>query len=477
MKMNKILVKSEFSKNIITLMGGAIIAHVISFIALPILARIYNPNFFGMFALYMSIATIISAVATGRYEFAIILPEDDESAINVLAISIGVVFLITVLAFTVMFVFNRQISNLLSNYNSLKWFYFMPITILLTGLYQSFYYWLNRKKEYKKLAVSRLLQSVVTVIINIGFGFFIYGVAGLIFGNIIGYAAVAGFLAWQVWKKEINKKNIISLKKIKFLLIKYINYPLKSSISAFTNASSHQIEYILFSINYDLFSTGCYYFVHRMVSISKILLSSAIWQVFIGEHSRKTIKQIFLVVDFHQNKILRLTTLLFFSSLFVTPKIFIFMFGNKWSSAAIYLYPMILAAHINLIVASYSIFLIINRPDAEMIYNLALLIMKIIAIVLSHHIFNNILFSVVAISIVQGGMFLLLGSWNYKQLGKTYLYFPYLYCKNIVMILPYIAVLFLITYLTDNFLLLFLGFIILNTIHLIKEREILSKTA
>ena len=476
-KIGRIMIKSEFSKNTVTLMGSAIIAHAIYFIAMPVLARVYNPSFFGTFALYVSITTIVSAVAMGRYEFAIMLPDDDDSAINMLTICIIVVFLVSISIFAVLLVFGRQISDLLRDNELLKWLYLMPVTILLTGLYQSFYYWLNRKKDYKKLAVSKLLQSMVTVVVNIGLGYFVYGIAGLIFGNIIGYAAVALFLGWKVYRKEMSKQNVVSLAKIKSLSMQYINYPLKSSIGAFTNAASYQVEYILFSINYDLFSTGCYYFAHKMVSVPKIMLSGAIWQVFAGGHSRKTTEEIFSAVDFYQNKMLRLTTLLFFSSLFIAPNIFLYMFGDKWSSAAIYLYPMIVAAHINLIVASYSLFLIIDRPDAEMIYNLALLILKVLAIVLTCRFLNNVLYSVIAISIVQGVMFLLLGSWNYKQLGKTYLYFPRLYCKNIAMILPYMAALFLITSLTKNFVILLLCFIIINLLHLRNAREVFSKSA
>ena len=77
--------KSEFSRNVLTLMTGTTIAQAIPIAISPILTRIYTPEDFGMFALYMSIASILSVVATGWYELAIMLLKKDEDTVNILA--------------------------------------------------------------------------------------------------------------------------------------------------------------------------------------------------------------------------------------------------------------------------------------------------------------------------------------------------------------------------------------------------------
>ena len=75
---NKLKPKSDFSRNVLTLMTGTTIAQAIPIAISPILTRIYTPEDFGVFALYMSIVSIISVVATGGYEMALMLPQDDE---------------------------------------------------------------------------------------------------------------------------------------------------------------------------------------------------------------------------------------------------------------------------------------------------------------------------------------------------------------------------------------------------------------
>ena len=72
---NNPIVKSEFLKNVFTLLSGATIAQIITLIAIPILTRIYTPEDFGYIAIYLSIANIVAAISTGRYELSIMLPE------------------------------------------------------------------------------------------------------------------------------------------------------------------------------------------------------------------------------------------------------------------------------------------------------------------------------------------------------------------------------------------------------------------
>ena len=67
--------KSDFLKNVFTLLSGATVAQIITLISIPILTRIYTPEDFGYIAIYLSIANIVAAFSTGRYELAIMLPK------------------------------------------------------------------------------------------------------------------------------------------------------------------------------------------------------------------------------------------------------------------------------------------------------------------------------------------------------------------------------------------------------------------
>ena len=69
--------KSEFNRNILTLMTGTTIAQAIPIAISPILTRIYTPEDFGIFAIFLAITLIIGSIANGRYELAIMIPKKD----------------------------------------------------------------------------------------------------------------------------------------------------------------------------------------------------------------------------------------------------------------------------------------------------------------------------------------------------------------------------------------------------------------
>ena len=141
--------KSEFTRNVLTLMTGTTIAQAIPIAISPILTRIYTPEDFGIFALYISIASILSLIATGRYELAIMLPTKDKDAVNIVALSLFISFFVSFIALLIVSIFNTQITSLLGNPDISSWLYFIPLTVLFTGIYQSFNYWSNRKKSIK----------------------------------------------------------------------------------------------------------------------------------------------------------------------------------------------------------------------------------------------------------------------------------------------------------------------------------------
>lgn len=162
--------KSEFGRNVLTLMTGTTIAQAIPIAISPILTRIYTPEDFGVFALYISISTIFAVIVTGRYELAIMLPKKNKDAVLLVQLSIMITLFIAITTLIIVIFFNVEITQLLGNPSISKWLYFIPLSICLTGFYQSLHYWNNRKKKYNNLVLSRISKSAITSGIQVGGG-------------------------------------------------------------------------------------------------------------------------------------------------------------------------------------------------------------------------------------------------------------------------------------------------------------------
>ena len=108
--------ENDFAKNIVTLLTGTTAAQIIPFALSPILTRLYSPDDFGVLALFFSICSILSVVAAGRYELSIVIPEKDEEAANIVALSIFVSVIFALFLQIVFAVFNSGIALLLGNW-------------------------------------------------------------------------------------------------------------------------------------------------------------------------------------------------------------------------------------------------------------------------------------------------------------------------------------------------------------------------
>ena len=76
-------------------MTGTTIAQAIPIAISPILTRMYSPESFGVLAIFISVATVISVIANLRYQLAIVQPKKDEDAAAIVILSMIIAAIIS----------------------------------------------------------------------------------------------------------------------------------------------------------------------------------------------------------------------------------------------------------------------------------------------------------------------------------------------------------------------------------------------
>jgi O-antigen/teichoic acid export membrane protein len=385
--LTKLKPKSEFAKNVLTLMTGTTIAQAIPIAISPILTRIYTPEDFGVFALYMSLASIISVVATGRYELAIMLPKKDDDAINIVALSTLISFFVSLLSLIIVFVFNTQITNLLGNPEIANWLYFIPISVLLTGIYQSVNYWSNRKKHYKRLATSRVVQGTTTATINLSMGFGGFGSSGLILGSITGQGFATAILTKVIWNEDKNKFKNIKQLKIIALAKRYIKFPKFDIPASLSNILAQQITHILFNILFNSTIAGYYYFTQRILGLPITFIASAISDVF-RQSATVEYQKYGNAKEIYISTFKKLFYFSFFPSLllyFFAIDIFSFVFGSEWKIAGEYTQILTPMLFLRFVSNPLSLMFFIGEKQQLNLYSqLILLVLILISFILSN---------------------------------------------------------------------------------------------
>lgn len=400
--MKRYFAKSEFSRNVVTLLTGTIVAQALPIAIAPILTRIYTPADFGVFALYMAIATIASVFATGRYELAVMLPENEEDAVNLVALSIFITLTLAFLSLLSILIFNQQIVKILGNPKIDNWIYFIPLAVLLTGIYQTLYYWNNRNKKYRLLAISRVAQNGTISITQTLLGYITY-MGGLILGDNIGKIFATSILAKLTWNADKEKLKFITKYKIISLAKKYRKFPIYDAMASLANILSYQVQNLLFPIFYGITSSGNYFLVFRVLQAPLSLISSTVVDVYKQKLASKNVTD----TEF---KILYKKMFLFCFLLGIVPfailtysavDLFIFVFGKEWKEAGEYASILAPMFFIRFIANPLSYFIYIkDKQEFNIIAHSLLLVFSLLAFYFSNSAFDMVMIISVSFSLI-----------------------------------------------------------------------------
>ncbi len=337
---NARLPADSFARNVVTLMTGTTFAQALLILVAPILTRLYSPDDFGVFALYTSILGIIAVVACWRYELAIVLPEKDEDAANLLVLSICICFGMALFTLVLVALFREPVATLLNAPELAPWLWFMPLSLLAAGLFAAFNYWSTRQKQFKRLAARTITQSIVTATAQIGTGVVhpTVSAGGLIGGSIVGQLTATGRLAWQIAKDEGQqiRNSITKLNTIQ-MSIRYKDFPIYSSWSGLLNSASTMLPALLLGYFFTPAVVGFYALGHRVLAMPMGVVGGSIAQVFFprATEARRTGNLDRLSLDMF-NRLLAIGFVPFLLITIVAPDLFALVFGAGWWVAGEY---------------------------------------------------------------------------------------------------------------------------------------------
>lgn len=267
--------KNEYAKNSTILMTGTVISMILKAITAIVLSNYLGDALLGVSGIYTASYSILLIVATGRYELSIMLPKDDNDGFMLMILSSGLSFVFSALMMILLSIFSAIFSF------SLGWIWFLPITLAVLGTYFSINYWLNRKKQYKKLAVNRILQGIL----YFGFCFLFYFIEftkeySLILGYIFSQATVLIILIIYAIC-DYKKYNIkVKFSRIKELAIKNIDFPRISVASGVVNNLATRLPVFLLQYFCGIKVVGQYTLMEQVFAAPIAIISESIRDVF-----------------------------------------------------------------------------------------------------------------------------------------------------------------------------------------------------
>lgn len=376
-RIQKLLPKKRFARNVSVLAGGTAASQAIVVLASPLLTRLYTPDDFGLLAVYSGLLGILSVVASLRYQLAIPLPNSDEEAASIVVLSLLIVIGTTMFTALGTIFFGEAIAQALNTPMLAPYFWLLPLGLLLAGVYQVLSYWAVRIKAFPAIARTRLTQSVSMIVVQIG-GYSI-GTIALLIGKVLGQSAGTSSLAALAINTRWSTFRSVRLVNVRLSMRRYKRFPLYSSWAGLFNSAGTQLPPILFAALFSPGAAGIYMLAHRVLAMPMQLLGSAIANVFLSSapEARRNGQLASIVSDIH-------TMLAYVAMppalilLLAGPDLFAIFFGEHWRQAGSFAQWMAPWIYLQFITSPLSIlFSVLERQIQGLAFQAILLISRV----------------------------------------------------------------------------------------------------
>jgi O-antigen/teichoic acid export membrane protein len=323
---------------------------------------------------------------------AIILPEKDEEAINIVAISMIITLFVSLLSLIIIIPFRHTFALLLNSPQLEHYLLLVPVTVFAIGIYTIFNLWLNRKGFYKDISAGKISRSAFSSIFSLGFGMTLLKSGGLIIADTIGQLVSGIFVMIKALKYDRDKMSKISLVEMKKQAVRYVHFPKFNIVSGFFEKASGQAPVILLSSFFGPAVSGLFSLSQRIIAAPGSLIGSSVGDVFRQQASIEYKKNGNCTKTFLSLlKFLVLIAVIPFAILIVfAPFLFSFIFGPEWRIAGEYAQIMTIMFFLSFVVSPLSnMFIIAEKQKIDLIIQILLFSFVSVSFVVGYNIFRH----------------------------------------------------------------------------------------
>lgn len=372
---------TSFYKNTAKLMSGNAIGQLIGILSIPLIARLFGVEAFGVFASVLAFSLILSGVSTLGLHLAILIPKSDYEAKRIASLSITIIFALSLILSVVIFVYNKEVSTLL-NLKTMQWVVFsIPALVMSQSVYLVLSYYSVRKKEFWLVSITGVTVGLVDRVSAIGAAFlgFISPLTLVISRVLSNVVSSIGLLFYTSREKcetpviELSNGDLVKRYK------KYIIFNTPSTLMMNTTA---QLPTLLLTAMVSPVAAGLYAMATRVVSIPVIAIGGAFSKTYMQKISESYSNgDEVLIVSESKDLLLKVFSygLIPFATLSVAGSvIFTLCLGSQWEEAGGLLAGLSFVAFTTLAVQTFGgIFDVYKQQEKRLMFHMLNSIVRI----------------------------------------------------------------------------------------------------
>lgn len=238
------IVRSELMRNSAKLLSANIVAQAIGLLVYPILTRIYAPEDFGLLNLFLSIGGVLVLFATAEYQYAIVLPKEEEKARALVRVC-GII-LLSITAIALLSVcFSKPIARLFNTPELANWYWLLPLFVLTMGTWNILNYWYIRRKVYGRISGYQVGQSAFSSASKLGLGAMGCLQGGMILSTVFAQLLSGCISIALAWKQHISCLFREPRARLITVLREYRNFPIYALPRSVINMVACQLPVLL----------------------------------------------------------------------------------------------------------------------------------------------------------------------------------------------------------------------------------------
>lgn len=377
-----------FVSDVMKLVGATTVAQILAMVASPIVTRLYGPEAFGVYAVFLAIIGTFVMVICLRYELPIVLPRTDREAAPLLWVSITIAGLVSLVLVPPAFLYSSEIEQAFNAPGLSQWLLLVPVTLFAAGIFQALNYWNTRTRRFGRLSAAQITRSIAIVGTQLAAGF-----AGLVSGGSLIFAAFAGYLGATVmlgvliWRDDGRLlREGLDLSAMVRGMKRYRNFPLIDTWSALLTNISSELPVFLLASFFSTSVVGGYSLGLVVLQIPLSFIGSSFSQVFFSSAAAARHAGEAALAHMVEETVIRLIilgSLPFLILLVIGRELFMVVFGAPWAEAGVYaqiLSPWILLAFVSIPISS--LFSVLERQRDSLILNVVALPLRAGALVI-----------------------------------------------------------------------------------------------
>lgn len=356
-------------KSTLLVSSGTALSQAILFVGIAYISKYLSPSLFAEYSIFVSLVYFISIISSFRFEmlFPKCLGELNDYKLNtfleIIILSIVAIVLLSLVSF---FLLGEKY----------KYFLYLIITIVVFSLSKGATFWAVYVNEYRYLAFSKVLISLLTITFQItSIIFFDASIEGLIISFMLAW--LFGLLFYIISLKHTFLKQVFFKSRIRSTFNKYGRELGYDSLAAlFHVASIEGVTMILFVI-FEPSVAGLYAINQRLLTSPITLVSQSISMVYFGFITKEKDASVNFNLCWKVVLILSLVSILplvFVSS--YGESLYILFLGEEWGKAGELASVLIFSFMAQFIFAAISSTFVAKNAN---IYNLCIQVVLLIS--------------------------------------------------------------------------------------------------